>query len=586
MERIGSRCKTNYYQGLTTMNKTINVNIGGRIFSIEEDAYAKLEKYLRAIRNSFDGHESADEIISDIELRISELFAERITESKQVIIITDVEAVISIMGRPEDYIDAEDTDFDEEFVRSGRGRKYEKRVFRDPDDKLLFGVCSGLSAYLGWDPIILRAIFVISTIAWGVGPIVYIILALIIPKARTTAEKLQMRGEPVTVDNISKKVNESFSGMKEDIKDFGKRNKFSGERANNAGKHVGDVISDFFDALGRVLKVLIVVLAKIFGVVLFIAGILGITMLITALFGIDSFLVSNGSREVSEFVNSTLTDTTNRNLFYSGIALTLGIPAIALLLLGVRLLFNQVRYTGYLPIILVVVWFVGVGLLAAGGVHLFQDHKAEAEYTESLKLDFAVSPDTLVLDTESSELSRFRFRGDFMDGSVFFEGGVTIPWADSTNVVYIGKNRITIKQAAGEEFLFEVEKQARGSSQKDAIRNARQMKSHWTVAGDSLRISPYFVLETGSKIRSQEAMYHLYVPVGKAVRLAPGSKDVIYNIPNVTNTYDSDMLGKTWLMTEKGLKCTTCPEDKEEKIEIEETERDQRFEEQESEQVI
>lgn len=540
------------------MNKTINVNIGGRIFSIEEDAYAKLEKYLRAIRNSFEGHQSADEIISDIELRISELFAERISESKQVIILFDVDAVIGIMGSPEDYIDPEDDEFEEEFTHKRTGRTYEKRVFRDPDDKLLFGVCSGLSAYLGWDPLVLRAIFVISTLAWGVGPIIYIILALIIPKAKTTAEKLQMRGEPVTVDNISKKVNESFSGMKEDIKDFGNRNKFSGERANSAGKQIGDVISDFFDALGRVLKVLIVVLAKIFGVVLFMAGLLGLVALITSLFGMDSFLSSTGSREVSEFVNSTLTDPSNRNLFFSGIALVLGIPALSLLLLGIRLLFRQVRYTGYLPIILLIFWFVGIGLLAAGGAHLVKDRRAQAEFTESLKPNLAASVDTLVLDAESSEFSRFRFSGDFMDGSVFFEGGVTIPWADSTNVVYVGKNRITIKQAAGDQFLLEVEKSARGSSQKDAIRNARQMKSNWSIAGDSLRLSPYFVLETGSKIRGQEARYHLFVPIGKAVHLAPGSEDIIYNIPNVTNTYDWDMLGKTWLMTENGLKCTTC----------------------------
>ena len=119
------------------------------------------------------------------------------------------------------------------------------RVFRDPDDKLLFGVCSGLSAYLGWDPIILRALFVVSTVAFGFGPLVYIILALIIPKAKTTAEKLQMRGEAVTVDNISKKVNESFTDIKDDITDFGKRNDISGDRVNNAGKHIGDVISDF-----------------------------------------------------------------------------------------------------------------------------------------------------------------------------------------------------------------------------------------------------------------------------------------------------------------------------------------------------
>jgi len=97
------------------------------------------------------------------------------------------------------------------------------------------------------------------------------------------------------------------------------------------------------------------------------------------------------------------------------------------------------------------------------------------------------------------------------------------------------------------------------------------MKSSWSLSTDSLKISPYFFLEKGSKIRSQVAEYTLYVPIGKAVTLAPRSKDIIYNIPNVTNTYDRDMVGKTWLMTEKGLKCTTCRETEEERTEEEET---------------
>ncbi|MGB6036793.1 MAG: hypothetical protein WBG42_11040, partial [Cryomorphaceae bacterium] len=291
--------------------------------------------------------------------------------------------------------------------------------------------------------------------------------------------------------------------------------------------------------------------------------------LITTLLGMDSFLPASGSQDMTEFMSSVLYDSTNRGLFYSGIALTAGIPAVALILLGVRMLFQRIRYAGIVAIFLIVGWFTGIGLLAASGIHLFEDRKAEAQFTETLKMDVDSSIDTLVLDIEDGELSRFKFSGDFIDGSIFFEGGVTIPWIDSTNLMYVGKNSITIRQASGDRFLLEVEKSARGSSQKDAIRNARQMKSSWLISTDSLKVSPYFTLEKGSKIRGQEAEYTLYVPVGKAVNLAPRSKDIIYNIPNVTNTYDWDMVGKTWLMTEKGLKCTTCRETSEAWIEEE-----------------
>lgn len=198
------------------MNKTVTVNIGGRVFNIEESAYQKLNNYIETIRSYFDGSEGVDEIISDIELRIAELFMERVTDQKQVITNADVDYVVSIMGKPEDYVDNDEEEYSESTETS-------KRVFRDPDNRVFFGVCGGISAYFGWDPIVLRALFVIVTLFYGSGVLIYLILALIIPKAKTTAEKLQMRGEPVTVENISKKVNESVNTMREDIKDFGKK---------------------------------------------------------------------------------------------------------------------------------------------------------------------------------------------------------------------------------------------------------------------------------------------------------------------------------------------------------------------------
>jgi hypothetical protein len=310
-------------------------------------------------------------------------------------------------------------------------------------------------------------------------------------------------------------------------------------------------------------------LAKIIGVVFFLAGSFALMALITGLFGMDTFLSATGSREMTEFVNSTLTDSTNKGLVFGGIAIVLGVPAVSLLLLGIRMLFQKIRYSGIVAIAMIVVWFVGIGLLAASGVHLFENRQTKARFTETLKIDVDPTIETLVLDIEGADLPRFKFSGEFMDGSIFFEGGVTIPWVDSTNVVYVGKNRITTKQAAGDRFLLEVEKSARGSTQKDAIRNARQMKSSWSVSNDSLRVSPYFILKKGNKVRSQRASYILYIPVGKAITLAPSSKDIIYDLPNITNTRDRDMLGQTWLMTEKGLQCTTCFENEVEEEEPE-----------------
>src|SRR5690554_3109652 len=131
------------------MNKTISINIGGRIFNIAEEAYQKLEKYLNTLKVYFSGREGGDEIIADIE--------ERISTSKQVITPGDVDEIISIMGRPEDYMDDLDDDSTQESAAGGGNTS--RRIYRDPDDKVVFGVCSGISAYLGWDPVILRAAF-------------------------------------------------------------------------------------------------------------------------------------------------------------------------------------------------------------------------------------------------------------------------------------------------------------------------------------------------------------------------------------------------------------------------------------------
>jgi len=545
------------------MNKTINVNIGGRIFSVEEEAFDKLEKYLRAIRQSFEGHQSADEIIADIELRVSELFDERINDSKQVIVKDDVEAVIAIMGKPEDYLDQDEEQEDREFKRKKTAKFYEKRVFRDPDRKIIFGVCAGLSAYLGWDPIFLRAIFIVSTLAWGTGPLIYIVLALIIPKAKTTAEKLQMRGEPVTVDNISKKVNESFTGMKDEIKDFSAKHDINSERVHQTGRQLGDMISQIIEAVGRILKVVLKIISKIIGVAFLIAGAFGLMGIVTGLVGIDSFAEATRDREFQEFISTIYTDSSKKWHFMFGSLLTAGIPLTAMLLIGIRLLFTKIKNTGIIALALVFLWIVGVGLVTYSSIDLIKHRDTSTRFTQTLPLDMENDVDTLTLDVEGADLPRIQFDDKFMDASLFFEGGVTIPWVDSTNVMYIGKNRITVKQTVGKKFSLEVEKYAKGSSQKKALHNAREIESHYSVNSDSLRISPYFILDNDVKIRSQRTMYTLYVPVGKSIHLAPRSEDIIYDIPNIDNIYDHYMVGKTWYMTEEGLKCVSCENDNE-----------------------
>lgn len=199
------------------MKKTLTVNLGGTVFNIDDDAYRLLDNYLSNIKMHFRKEASADEIVDDIERRISELFAEKLSAGSQVITIADVEEVIARMGNPEDMEMGEESD------NSGAtdSNSPRRRLYRNPDDKMLGGVISGLAVYLGWDVTLLRLLlFVILICGYGTLIPVYIVCWLVIPEARTAAEKLSMRGEAVTVENIGKTVTDGFEKVSNGVNDY------------------------------------------------------------------------------------------------------------------------------------------------------------------------------------------------------------------------------------------------------------------------------------------------------------------------------------------------------------------------------
>jgi phage shock protein PspC (stress-responsive transcriptional regulator) len=212
------------------MNKIFNVNLGGYPFTIDEDAYHHLNRYLDTIKRHFSDSEGCDEILYDIEVRMAELFQDK-AKGKAIISMKELGEVIKILGRPEDF-GAEAIEDDEEPVasqkRARRSRRMNtgKRLFRNPDEKIIGGVASGLSAYFGIsDPVWLRLGFLFLAIS-GVGILPYIVLWIIVPTAKTSGDKLEMRGEPVNVNNIARTVEEELTDLSERItemtKDLGK----------------------------------------------------------------------------------------------------------------------------------------------------------------------------------------------------------------------------------------------------------------------------------------------------------------------------------------------------------------------------
>lgn len=197
------------------MKRAISINLGGIVFNIDDDAYRELQAYLTQIESCFSDREESKEIMNDIEARIAELFNERITDYKKVITSKDVNDIIAVMGSPEQFGETENGSTQKRRERFGPSGY--RRMYRDPDNRILGGVCSGMSAYWQIDPIILRILFVIAFLGFGTGLIIYIILWIVLPEAKTKAQKLEMMGEKVNVSNIGKAFKEEFNNVKKNM---------------------------------------------------------------------------------------------------------------------------------------------------------------------------------------------------------------------------------------------------------------------------------------------------------------------------------------------------------------------------------
>ena len=200
------------------MNKVVQVNLGGNAFTIDDDAYRRLDAYMLDLERYFANSGNPDDIMSDIESRIAEIFSE-LLKSRKIVEITDVEAAIRIMGTPSDF---EETTSSTSQTTTGRAWdiKTGKKLFRNPDDKVIGGVCSGLAAYFGVQEVLwVRLAFVIIFLTMGFGFVVYLVMWALVPEAKTAADRLAMVGEQANVKNIARMVERGIDDLSTTIKD-------------------------------------------------------------------------------------------------------------------------------------------------------------------------------------------------------------------------------------------------------------------------------------------------------------------------------------------------------------------------------
>ena len=186
------------------MKKVVNAGIGGRPFILEEDAFSKLESYLSFFKSKINMGSQEKEVMDDLEMRIADLFEEKLGSGSEVVTLQMVEEIISRLGMPDGSSPFENGGDTSSSASASAESKGPRKLYRDPDDRVIGGVCSGLAQYLNIDVVLVRILFVVFTLIGGAGIWVYIILWIVAPQALTAAQKCEMRGWPVTAENIRK----------------------------------------------------------------------------------------------------------------------------------------------------------------------------------------------------------------------------------------------------------------------------------------------------------------------------------------------------------------------------------------------
>ena len=524
------------------MKKTLTINISGTVFNIDEDAYDKLKTYLLNLSEHFRNEDGGDEIIHDIEARIAELFSHKTYANKDVVTINMVNEIIEVMGMPEDFAVSEEESSENQNKKTYSSTSYStqqsKRLYRDPESRVIGGVCSGLGHYLKMDKVLVRILFfVLFLITSGVALLAYFILWIAVPKARTTSQRLEMKGEDVNVDNIGKSVKEEFSEMKENFEKYKNSKEFqkgkdyarkAGQNAQYAGKEAANVIT------------------KIFGVIIFTVGILSLVgLMIGIMFTTKAigFLPEIAGAHHTGLFFDHLYSGSLATTFLISIFIIAGIPLLLLIYAGTKMLFNYYSNSKNIVLTAIGVWIIAIVVAIASSLGAVDVFSSEASVTDRFEL--TGSPDTIYIQVDKSkydDLDETRF--EFNNVKVMVKGD---------DEVLMARPKFTIEPTSSEVAELKIRKSSRGSSYNQAKENAEDIQFNYTQSNSRLIFDPYFTLSKNNKWRSQEMRIVLKIPEGKVVFLNDNLLPIIHDIENTTNTWDGDMTNEYWQMKPEGL---------------------------------
>ncbi len=538
------------------MNKVLNINLGGYAITIDDDAHQYLEAYLDNIEKRFHDSEGRKEIMEDIERRMGEIISSNLG-SRSIVMLPDVESAVQVMGKPEDFGEAPETSG--AATSSGAGGsaqnttsdkppliKTGKKLFRDPQEKVVGGVCSGLSAYFGiTDPIWMRILFVLlAVISAGFWIPAYILLMMIVPEAKTAADRLAMRGQPANVDNIAREVKEGFERFYKNVNDPKASKEFS-ERVERKANEFAERIQSNSNGCGA----LIGSLFTGFAILIVVSMILGLGLAWTS--SVWAVAMAGPSLMLFSPLSSGWTYFGIFNFFF-----LIGLPLIGLCVWLARKAF-KVKVPVWIRSGIGALWvlnLISFTLIGAAGTKQFRRSGtiSRVQDLSGMTSDTLNIANAIFTGPEGESLLHIGPDDNYMvglrEGNLEFKDLVSIRVRRSTTGQFECTQQIT----------------ARGGSREDAMRNAEQTSYSIVREGNTLRIPTRFMLQKGEKWRVQRIKIVIGVPVGKAITFDDkiytfAAADMDEYADSDDRNYISKSPGKIFQMTPAGLRCADCP---------------------------
>jgi phage shock protein PspC (stress-responsive transcriptional regulator) len=528
------------------MNKTIIININGFVFHIEEDAYEILKTYMTDVKRHFLNSADSHEITTDIENRIAEMFTDILArDNKQVVLEQDVTAVIEQMGSVADFDYPEDDGSrpNDAFTYATNTRT----LFRDGEDHLLGGVCSGLANYFGTEPVWIRLVFAIAVIFAGTGLFLYIILWIVVPKAKSRADRMAMKGEKLNLQGFKKNLEDEMSAVRGHFSDLG-------QEAKPFIYKTRDFASDFFHHLGVFINGAGKVLIKFIGIAVLLSCFGALIALIVTIIGFLAY----GKMGLYHVFPFNMLESQLNPLVLSTAFLVLAIPLLAVIMVIISAVFNSNGLNKTSGSTLLVLWLLALGIVLYYSARVSANFRHGASFSQSIVIKptpgniyYLRLNDVKYISPEDS--IRFRLKDRF-NGKIILDANDD----NEDNFETPDNVNISIEKSDVNQPVLVESFSARGFDYGNALINAQNTTYQFSQIDSVLKFNRHLEKPLNRLWRNQEIHLTLKVPLNAILVIDRDLQNYLHNV----NVYECKDINKkpdaqtaNFIMTADGLQC-------------------------------